>query len=129
MQDDNSSVRADVWLWAARFFKTRRLSREAIQAGQVEHNGHPAKPGRAVRAGDEMLIQRAGERYALSVLGVAARRGPASEAQQLYREHEESRAARAEARELRRLTGHAAPRGRPDGHARRALRRLKRGED
>lgn len=122
---DSEAVRADLWLWAARFFKTRRLSREAIDGGKVEHNGIPCKPSRAVRAGDCLRITRGEERFEIEVLGTSARRGPASEAQRLYRESESSRAAREQAREHRRLAGPAAPGRRPDKQARRELRRFK----
>ena len=123
----DNGVRADVWLWAARFFKTRRLCREAIDAGQVELNGHGCKPGKTIRVGDELRIVRAQEHFRVEVSGLADRRGPASEAKLLYREHEDSIAAREQARETRRMVGHAAPRGKPDRRARRELDRLKKG--
>lgn len=122
---ENNAVRADLWLWAARFFKTRRLSREAIDGGKVEHNGSPCKPSRAVRAGDTLRITRGEERFEVEVLDTSSRRGPAREAQQLYRESEASRTAREQAREQRRLAGPAGPQHRPDKQARRQLRRLK----
>ena len=46
------AVRADVWLWAARFFKTRRLSHEAISGGRITVNDAPCKPARFLKAGD-----------------------------------------------------------------------------
>lgn len=123
----DTQVRADVWLWAARFFKTRRLCRQAIDAGRVELNGHACKPGKAVKAGDELVIGRSEERFHVQVLAVADRRGPAALAQTLYREHEHSLAARMQARELNRLAGRAAPAKRPDKRARRELTRIKKG--
>jgi ribosome-associated heat shock protein Hsp15 len=124
-QAHDETVRADLWLWAARFFKTRRLSREAIDGGKVEHNDGPCKPSRAVRCGDVLRITRGEERFEIQVLDVSAKRGPASEAQQLYRESEASIEARAQARENRRLTGPDGPGRRPDKQARRLLRRFK----
>lgn len=123
----DASVRADVWLWAARFFKTRRLCREAIDAGQVGLNGYGCKPGKGVKLGDELIITRQQERFHIVVLALADRRGPASVAQSLYREHEESIAERMRVRELNRLAGRAAPSKRPDSRARRELARLKKG--
>lgn len=120
-------MRADVWLWAARFFKTRRLCREAIDGGQVDLNGSACKPGKAVNVGDELVLTRAQERFHIVVLALADRRGPASVAQSLYREHEHSVIARMQVRELNRLAGRAAPSKRPDSRARRALARLKKG--
>ncbi len=116
-----------MWLWAARFFKTRRLCREAIDAGQVALNGHGCKPGKLIRAGDELRIVRAQERFVIEVVGLSDRRGPASQAQSLYREHPDSIAARERERAMRRMVGPAAPRGRPDRRARRELDRLRKG--
>lgn len=123
----DATVRADVWLWAARFFKTRRLCREAIDAGRVELNGHACKPGKAIKPGDELIVGRQEERFHVQVLALADRRGPATVAQTLYREHEHSLAARMQARELNRLAGRAAPAKRPDKRARRELARIKKG--
>lgn len=129
MDDNGQGVRADVWLWAARFFKTRRLCREAIDAGQVKLNGYACKPGKLVQAGDELEVLRSRERFAIQVLAVASKRGPASVAQSLYQEHPQSVAARAKARELNRLAGQQAPNKRPDGRQQRQLRRIKHGQN
>lgn len=120
-------LRADVWLWAARFFKTRSLARQAIDAGHVEVNDAACKPARALHVGDRLRIARAQERLEVSVLVLSARRGPASDAQRLYRETDASRLAREALREQRRLSGAAFdhPPGRPDKHARRQLRKIK----
>ncbi|HPN80637.1 S4 domain-containing protein, partial [Dokdonella sp.] len=48
---DDGEVRLDVWLWAARFFKTRSLARQAVEGGKIEVNEAAAKPARAIRAG------------------------------------------------------------------------------
>ncbi|GAB3036375.1 MULTISPECIES: RNA-binding S4 domain-containing protein [Oleiagrimonas] len=126
MTEANSeSVRADQWLWAARFFKTRRLSREAIDGGKIEHNGGPCKPSRSIKVGDRLRVTRGEERFDVEVLGLSAVRGPARVAQTLYRETEESREAREEQRELRRFSRPVAPQGKPDKQARRQLRRIK----
>jgi len=60
MRDDdaNQEIRLDKWLWAARFFKTRSLTAEAITGGKVEINGERAKPSRIVRLGDRLNIRR-----------------------------------------------------------------------
>ena len=112
--DAPESVRADLWLWAARLFKTRRLGREAIDGGKVEHNGVPCKPSRAIKAGDSLRVTRGEERFEIEVLAVSAKRGPARMAQTLYRESEASRQAREKQRELRRLSRPVAPPQRPD---------------
>lgn len=125
----DAGVRADVWLWAARFFKTRTLAKAAIAGGKVELNGHGVKPGRVVRAGDRLTITRGEERYVVDVRGVSDTRGPAPVAQTRYAETEDSVAARAAAREQRRLAGAQQPLQRPDKKARRDLRKLQRKAD
>ncbi len=120
-----TEVRVDVWLWAARFFKTRSLAKQAIDGGKIDVNGGGCKPAKALHVGDTLRIGRGEERLEVEVLALADRRGPASAAQALYRESEASRLAREAQREQRRLAGVQAPRQRPDKHARRELRQLK----
>ena len=83
-------VRIDKWLWAARFFKTRALASEAVAGGKVHLDGQRIKPARAVKVGDRYEIQRGFERYIVVVDRLADRRGPASVAQGLYHETEQS---------------------------------------
>ncbi|MEP7185652.1 MAG: S4 domain-containing protein [Rhodanobacter sp.] len=126
---DNSpaDLRADVWLWAARFFKTRSLAKQAIDGGKVEVNGASCKSAKALHVDDRLRITRGEQRMEVTVLKLSAKRGPATEAQSLYSETESSRLAREADREQRRLTGaaHDHPHKRPDKQARRQLRRLK----
>lgn len=123
-QSAEESVRLDVWLWAARFYKTRSLCKQAIEGGKIELNGAGGKPAKAVRVGDRLRISRAGERYEVEVLGLSEQRGPAAAAQRLYREDEASIARRAEEREQRRIAGAGmlAPPRRPDKKARRQIK-------
>ena len=126
-QDDiAASVRLDLWLWAARFYKTRALAKQAIDTGKVEVEGQRAKPSRGVRVGDALLVARGEERFEIEVLALADVRGPASVAQTLYRESESSRLAREHARALRAAerSGYRAPETRPDKRARRLIRAL-----
>jgi ribosome-associated heat shock protein Hsp15 len=118
------SVRLDIWLWAARFFKTRSLAKQAIEGGRIDCNGAPAKPSKAVHAGDRVRIRRGEETFVVDVAALSEQRGPASVAQTLYRETDESRAARDALREQRRMQGHAAPARKPDKRARRLIRAL-----
>lgn len=122
---DLAGMRADVWLWAARFFKTRSLAKQAIDGGKVDVNGAGCKAAKSLRVGDVLKISRGEERLEVEVLALTGQRGPASVAQALYRESEASRRAREAWREQRRLVGAQAPRQRPDKRARRELRRLK----
>ncbi|MCE5234015.1 MAG: RNA-binding S4 domain-containing protein [Xanthomonadaceae bacterium] len=120
------AVRADLWLWAARFFRTRALAKQAIAGGKVGVNGGPCKPAKTLHVGDRLEVSRGEERFEIEVLQLAEQRGPASVAQTLYRESDESRTAREVAREQRRLAGAVpAPSSRPDKQARRELMRLK----
>ena len=118
------SIRLDVWLWAARFFKTRSLAKQAIEGGRIDCNDAQAKPSKAVHAGDRVRIRRGEETFVVDVAALSEQRGPAAVAQTLYRETDESRAARDAQRELRRMQGHAAPASKPDKRARRLIRAL-----
>lgn len=119
-------VRLDVWLWAARFFKTRALAKQAIEGGKVSVDGAGGKPGKTVRAGTRLGIRRGEDLFEVEVLALATRRGPPAAAEALYRESEESRAARLARAEGRRLqrSDEAHPRGKPDKRARRLIRAL-----
>ena len=120
-----TDTRADVWLWAARFFKTRSLARHAIEGGRVDVNDAGCKPAKTLHVGDRLKISRGEERLEVELLVLSDKRGPASVAQTLYRETDASRVAREAAREQQRLVGANAPLKRPDKQARRELRRLK----
>lgn len=126
--NDTGSVRADVWLWAARFFKTRRLAREAIDGGKVVLNAAVCKPSKLVKAGDRLQVTKGQDQFVVTVEGVAKTRGPAQVAETLYVEDEASRKARAERRETARLSRPVKPDKRPDKGDRRKLRRLKHGD-
>jgi ribosome-associated heat shock protein Hsp15 len=121
-------VRLDKWLWAARFFKTRGLAQEAIAGGKVHLNGQRAKPSRAVQPGDRIEVTKEPYRFAVSVLAVAGRRGPAREAAKLYEESPASIAERERLREERRLQRSLVrgPERRPDKRARRHIIRFTR---
>ncbi|NKJ19812.1 RNA-binding S4 domain-containing protein [Dyella sp. SG609] len=120
-----NAVRVDVWLWAARLFKTRSLAKQAIDGGKIDVNDAGCKPAKTLHAGDRLRISRGEERLEVEVLALSEKRGPAPAAQALYRETEASAAAREQAREQRRLVGAAGPLRRPDKQERRELRRLK----
>ncbi len=122
-----TQVRLDKWLWAARFFKTRSIAREAISGGKVHLNGNRAKPARTLNPGDELRIQRGEDEYIITVVEFSGRRGPATVAQTLYEESEASRERREKLAEERRLQHqqHAGRERRPDKRQRRRLVRFK----
>jgi ribosome-associated heat shock protein Hsp15 len=107
--------RLDKWLWAARFFKTRSLAADAIDAGRVHWQGQRAKPARELRVGDELDIVAGEQRWTVIVRGLNAQRRPAPEARQLYEETTASQERRARELELRKLapTPGADIKGRP----------------
>ena len=123
----DASVRLDKWLWAARFFKTRSVAREAVSGGKVHLNGNRAKPGRSLNTGDELRVQRGEEEYTITVLELSVRRGPASVARTLYEESEESTTKRGQLAEQRKLEHqqNATRERRPDKRQRRRLVRFK----
>jgi ribosome-associated heat shock protein Hsp15 len=91
------SIRIDKWLWAARFFKTRALASKACDLGRILSNGLAAKPAREIRVGDKLEVKNEGGEFQIEVLALSQMRGPAAVAQTLFRESEESIAARAKA--------------------------------
>lgn len=94
-------VRLDKWLWAARFFKTRRLAKEAIDGGKVHCRGERCKPSKEPRIGEELIIRQGYDQRTVIVEQLSGVRRGAPQAQLLYRETEESIAAREKAAALR----------------------------
>lgn len=125
-ENQDSSVRIDQWLWAARFFKTRSLAKQAVEAGRVDMGGQRPKPSRALRVGDRLDVTRGEERFEIDVLALSDVRGSATVAQALYAETEESKVRRERARAERAAMrdGYRAPEQRPDKRARRLIRAL-----
>ena len=125
-QSNNAAgrVRLDKWLWAARFYKTRSLSAEAIGLGRVAVNGQAAKAGREVKLGDEVAMRQGEWTKTVRVTGLSGVRGSASVAAQLFEETPGSIAEREAALTRRRLApepAHAFTQGRPTKRDRREL--------
>ena len=118
-----ASVRMDKWLWAARFFKTRTLAARACQLGRIQSGGQPAKAACEVRIGDRLRVTNDGGEFQVEVLLLSEVRGPASVAQTLYRETEESLELRmkvaAERRAMKQFE--QLPAGRPSKRDRRRI--------
>ena len=86
---DTSRIRLDKWLWQARFFKTRALSARIVSSGKVRVNARRvSKPATFVAPGDVLTFFQAGSIRVVRILALGERRGPASEAQQLYEDVE-----------------------------------------
>lgn len=123
---NDKQVRIDKWLWAARFFKTRALATEAINGGKVHMNGVRVKPSRHVQVGVVLEITRPQCEQTVVVKALSDKRGPASVAQTLYEETEESIKKREEMSEMMK----SAPRidravGKPSKKNRRQIIRFK----
>ncbi|MEO8332904.1 MAG: RNA-binding S4 domain-containing protein [Gallionella sp.] len=128
-EDSTEKFRIDKWLCAARFYKTRSLAADAVECGKVQINEKRVKPARVVAVGDMLNIHLGQKQYVVEVLALSNRRGPASEAQQLYRETDDSRQRReAIAARLKEQPQPFLFRGRPTKRDRREIERLKKGE-
>jgi len=121
--DVPSRVRFDKWLWAARFYKTRRLASQAIDAGQARIAGERVKAAHPVRPGECVVLRRGGLVWDVVVVALSERRGGASDAAKLYTEAPESAAARELEIARRKTAAASAPimDGRPTKRDRRKL--------
>ena len=127
MTDKSTRVRLDKWLWAARFYKTRALAVDAIDAGKIEVNDERSKRAKLIQPGDRIRIRMGPFEHVLAVKGVSEKRGPASVAVGLYEEDPESKKAREaiaiHVKAMNANTGYES--GRPTKKDRRDLERLK----
>ena len=103
----SDTVRIDKWLWAARFFKTRGLAREAIKGGRVQLDGRRVKPSRTLAEGDRLTIRRGDEEFRVTVTDLGDRRLSAALAQDKYVEDAASRKRREAAAEQHKLARQA----------------------
>ena len=124
MSEDSDKLRIDKWLWAARFFKTRSLAVEAVEAGRVTMNEARIKPAKAIGVGDHLDIRLGQYHFEIEVLALSNRRGPAPEAQKLYRESDESKARRAEIAANLKALPQPTFKGRPTKRDRRDIERF-----
>jgi len=89
LSEAEDACRADVWLWRARFFKTRSLAARFVEEGRIRLTRAGAesrvdKPSRTLKPGDVLVFALGGRLIAVRMLASGERRGPASEAQGLY---------------------------------------------
>ena len=124
---DNTSMRLDKWLWAARFFKTRALAQKHIELGRVQVNSAKVKNSKNISAGDIIDMTLNSLPYKFKVLALNHQRRPAPEARLLYEEDLQT----AQKRENQKLLDQASritaayPDGRPTKRDRRQLDRIK----
>ena len=123
-------VRIDIWLWAARFFKTRSLAQQAVAGGRVKLNGERVKAAHALKTGDALLVRIAEFDWHIAVRALSGHRGPAEQARKLYEESAAGRAERERLMDLRRWGTEPALRlkGRPTKRDRRLLEKFAGGE-
>ena len=121
------SVRLDKWLWAARFYKTRSLSKDMINGGKVHYNGQRAKSSKQAEVGATLRLRQGHEDREIIISQLSEHRQGAAIAQTLYQETPESitkREFNAEARRLN-ILNNPAPENKPDKKQRRQLIRFK----
>lgn len=124
------ATRLDIWLWAARFFKTRSLAKAAIEKGQVLINNQKPKVSRKVEVGLLLEITQGYAKKEVEVLALANKRGPANFAQQLYQETPASLEARNKQEQLRQANYLSQPQlpNKPSARNKRQLHQIKRQE-
>ena len=96
-----AKVRLDKWLWAARFFKTRSLAKQAIEGGKVHYNGARSKVSKDVDIGATLTIRAGWDEKQVEVIALSEQRRGATEAALLYTETEASSARGAAAADQR----------------------------
>jgi len=125
------AIRLDKWLWAARFFKTRKLAADAISGGKVHVNKQRTKPGKEVKPGASLSIHKDTYRWEITITALSAQRRPAKEALLLYEETPESFEKRQQQiiheREQRELFDFSGQDHRPNKKERRLIHRFKQG--
>ncbi len=119
------SLRIDKWLWAARFFKTRKLASEAVSGGKIHVNGQRCKPSKEIKIGFKLLIHKDQYSWEIHILGLNKQRRPASETILLYEESAESHNKRQQQIEQRQLLPHSEREQRPNKKQRRQIHRFK----
>ncbi len=88
--NDDNRVLLDKWLWAARFYKTRNLAKQAIEGGKVHYNSQRTKPGKLVEPGARVTLRLGWQERIIVVDDISDRRRSAPEAQTLYHETQDS---------------------------------------
>lgn len=124
--NQQEKVRLDKWLWAARFYKTRALAKEAIEGGKLHCRGERCKPSKEVKVGDELVLRAGYDERIVVIEQLSAVRRGAPQAQLLYRETDESISAREKAAQLRKAGALGIQTdGRPTKKQRRQIHRFK----
>ena len=121
-------VRIDKWLRAARFFKTRALAKNAIENGKVQIDGQKPKPSRMLELGVSLTIRQGYDEKIVDVIRLSEQRSGAPQAQELYRETDQSIAVREKAATERKALNSSQPQHeKPNKKQRRQIHRFIRG--
>jgi ribosome-associated heat shock protein Hsp15 len=83
-------IRIDKWLWAARFFKTRSLAKQAIEGGKVHCDGQRVKASKDILVNTQLTIRQGWDEKTVAVISLSDKRRGAPEAALLYEETPES---------------------------------------
>lgn len=121
-------VRIDKWLWAARFYKTRSIAKQAIEGGKVQVDGQRVKASREIEIDMLVQLRQGWDQKEVRVIALSEQRKGASEAALLYQETEESINKRElEAQQRLALRGtQVQTQGKPNSRQRRHIHRFKR---
>lgn len=129
MAEQLVAVRLDKWLWAARFFKSRSLAKDAIEGGKIHYNGARVKVSKIVEIGAQLRIRHGYDEKTVIVRQLAEKRGAASFAQTLYQETDQSLAEREQKALQRKQFNQLAPEHKPDKKQRRQIMQIKQQKD
>lgn len=120
-------VRLDKWLWAARFFKTRSLAKQAIEGGKVRYEGDRVKVSKELAVDAVLQIRQGWDEKTVIVKALSDQRRSASEAAMLYEETAESIELRLQKSAERKAlnAGQSYQNARPNKKDRRQIHRFK----
>ena len=124
-KNDLVRLRLDKWLWAARFYKTRSLAKQAIEGGKVQCDGTRAKPSKEIEVGVEVRLRQGLDERTVVVSALSEQRRGAPEAQLLYSETAESIKQRENLSEQRKSQPHLMANTKPNKRNRRLIHRFK----
>ncbi len=121
-------LRLDKWLWAARFYKTRSVAKQAIEAGKVYCEGNRTKPSREVEVGMDIRLRQGFDDKTVIIKTLSEQRRGAAEARLLYEETRESIELRQRQADQRKAQPrHWASPTKPNKKDRRLIHRFKQG--
>lgn len=127
MKEPLTKVRVDKWLWAARFYKTRNLAKQAVEGGKVHVEGQRVKASKELSVGLTIKLRQGYDDKEVVVTALSDQRRGAPEAALLYRETDDSVQLREQQAQQRKLAGalQPTPERRPTKKQRRQIHQFK----